>query len=450
MIRLPHVVLLAILLIPIRNANGQAGVSSMSLGSLRSGIELRFDEIRIEELINYHRHKLPLPSEDDRLRLSQVVELDNHGNAVFQIGISTPRALDRLAAPPLNLVLVIDRSGSMAGDRIARVKQSLRALIETIREVDLVSIVSFSDEARVDLKPSRKSDRIAIEHAVDQLEARGATNLYDGLMLAYRIAKKRMDRNKSNRIILLTDGIANRGVTDSSEIARDSARMGRPDIDLSTIGLGADFNRQLLRELADKGRGTVHFVADNADIHKTFVMEVDSLLSPAARDVRMTLDFGQLEPKVKMFGYRPEVKGSKYKFQFENLNCGATQVVIGEVKKPQSPIALRLRYIDAVTGTPVEIRQLIGLNRATIGDNGNGRDFEKNYAIARLAEALQQSVKLCDSMQMENASIRLQRAIRRTRRKFKPCSDRDVDRIVALATNQKDRIAAAVKSQKNH
>ena len=103
-------------------------------------------------------------------------------------------------------------------------------------------------------------------------------------MLGYAEAKKHFRKDATNRVILLTDGIANQGVVDPARIAAESREYNGQGIDLSTIGVGLDLNNDLLRTLARSGRGLYHFISDYKDINKVFVNEVQSLISSVAKN----------------------------------------------------------------------------------------------------------------------------------------------------------------------
>ena len=252
----------------LQHCHGQAAVSSMSSSALRAGIALKHTEIRVEELVNFHRHEISLPEWNQRVGFDTRSGKMADGKFAFQIGLATHRNVVAEHRPALNLVLVIDRSGSMSGDRIQNVKKSLLKLVGKLTSRDLISIVTYSDDARVCVETTQADKIQSIESAIRNIRAGGSTNLHAGLMKGYEIAKRNLDDARSSRVILLTDGLANRGVIDESEIASQSKTFNDQGIGLSTIGLGDSFNRSLLRELADAGRGAIHFVADAKDIQK--------------------------------------------------------------------------------------------------------------------------------------------------------------------------------------
>ena len=320
----------------------QGGVSSGSYGVARASIHSvgsngqyvlpKPDMFRVEEFINYHRHDLPLPTDRQKVLLNvQDLKLEN-GKTVFQFGLTTPRAMDTERMQPLNIVLVVDESGSMSGEKIQNLKAALNSFVERFRKTDKLTIVGFEQEARIILESTEKTKYKKINNAIKDIHANGSTNLHAGLMRGYEMAMKHFDKESINRVIFLTDGNANVGVTESEEIAEESRRCIKQGISLVTIGLGVDFNNGLLREIADSGRGVMHYVGDARDIKKVFVDEIDSVLAPAARKVKLTLDLEQGSSTPKIYGYQEQMEskddGQRYVFKLDDLNHGATQVVM--------------------------------------------------------------------------------------------------------------------------
>ena len=174
---------------------GQSGVSSGSFGVARAkfstiGANGQYvlpasDLFRVEEFINYHRHDLPLPKDGKRVLLDvQDLELAN-GKVVFQFGLTTPRAIDPDKMPPMNIVLVVDESGSMSGEKISNLKSALTSFVERFRKTDKLTIVGFEHEARVILESVEKTKYKKIAAAINDIHAGGSTNLHAGLTVSY-------------------------------------------------------------------------------------------------------------------------------------------------------------------------------------------------------------------------------------------------------------------------
>ena len=360
----------------------------------------------------------------------------------YQFGIATPREVDQEKIPPLNLVLVIDRSGSMSGERIAYVKKAILAFVERLRAEDRVAIVGFSDKASVLLEATCNTQQPKIINVVENLTVQSSTNLHAGLMLGYQQAVASFDAERTNRVILLTDGIANRGITDSAQIAKDSKAFNDRDISLSTIGLGHNLNHELLRELADAGRGLIHFVGNDAEIEKTFVAEVDSLLAPAATNVKLRIDLGTSLGSAQVFGCEPERKNSKLVFKLDDLNCGATQVVLIRVPDscPTDAISASLVYRDAISKD--KRRQSASLDPVVF----EHVDFEvaKNYTIAVLASGLKEAAQANLETGNAPALTRLSSSIRQAKKFEAVLQDKDVQRVLDIVKTHRQNLRRAI------
>jgi Mg-chelatase subunit ChlD len=357
------------------------------------------EEIAVEEFVNYHKHRLPLP------KVGQAVAMDTRwGNgeiaryqreAVLQIGFTTAEVDERTDLRPLNLVLVIDKSGSMAdSDKMSRVKESLRTMLTKLRANDIVSIVAFDTTAQVLYPASAVDDGDRLRYAIDCLTPGGSTNLHAGLMLGYTEAKKHFRSGSTNRVILLTDGIANQGVTEPGRIARDSAGYNSQGIDLSTIGVGLDLNNDLLRTLARSGRGLYHFISDYKDINKVFINEVQSLVSSVAKNVQVRIEYGSGLQIAKIFGYTPQYGKGYVTLALDDMNNGLTQVVMAKFRADSAdgalPLKVRLTYYDVRRKCMVEEVQDLRLVPAERESCDPLVDLEvkKNFTIAELADSL--------------------------------------------------------------
>ena len=396
------------------------------------------DEVAVEEFVNYHRHRLPLP------RAGQAVALDvrwgndligsSQRDAMMQIGFTTAHVNDRTDLRPLNLTLVIDKSGSMAdSDKMSRVKQSLHTMLTKLRADDIISIVVFDTEARVLYPAARIGDGHELRRAIDCIEPGGSTNLHAGLMLGYKEEAKNFRKGATNRVILLTDGIANVGVTKPEQIAAESSEYNATGIDLSTIGVGLDLNNDLLRTLARSGRGLYHFVSDYHDIEKVFVKEVQSLVSSVAKKVEVTIDHDPNLQISRVYGYSPRNRASGTSITLDDMNNGLTQVVMlgFHLRNPirrSYPVKVRLSYFDVRQQRMVEEVQDVVLRATADRDCDILVDSEvrKNATIAELAQSLYDMRENAKRQQYRSALDLLNGSIAGAYRRYPNMEDADI------------------------
>lgn len=431
-------------------ALAQEGTSTAAAARTRylseSGLLPASRDVAVDELINYHRHQIGRPKAGEAVALDVRwgnERLSGAGReAVLQIGFSTALAHDREQLRPLNLALVIDKSGSMAElDKMSRVKAALLTLVSQLRERDVLSVVVFDSEAQV-LSPSQPLvNREAVKQLIRGIEPGSATNIHAGLMLGYQEALRHYRQDATNRVILLTDGIANRGVTEPSAIARDSLRFNDRGIDLSTIGVGLDLNEDLLRQLAKSGRGLFHFVADVQDIEKVFIKELQSLVSPVASEPNVEIDYDSSLKLEHLYGYQPQLRKNGVTIKLDNMNHGLTQVVLLRFRlarpmPPQArlPVSVRLTYYDQSQKRVVKTEEAsVTVGNDSAGDLLADTEVGKNYSIAQLAQAIRDMAAASEARRYREAESLLTNAIARTYQRYPSLEDDDIKRTLLIA-----------------
>lgn len=431
-------------------ATAQRGTSTSSVGFAKAAIQhghdyaVRFvmpspNLFRVEEFVNYHEHQLPLPQGKDRVRLDVQKMSIAGGKSVVQLGITTPQELSSETMRPINLVLVVDESGSMFGEKIKNLKRAVTSMVKRIRKSDRVTIVGFENTARVILPATKKTRARKVAAAIESIRAGGGTNLHAGLMLGYEQALEHFDEERTNRVIFLTDGNANVGETESREIAKKSTECIERGVSLVTIGLGVDFNHGLLRELADSGRGVMHFINDAKDIEKTFVTEVESLLAPAAHKVKLSIEFEHLDGTPKFYGYETQLKrksDKRYVLMLDDLNHGATQVVLAKLPSHKMNGVARLSYIDSISNERVELK--CDLGEVVERDSSS---VPQNFAIALVANSLHNAAIASNEGCCAQAERELKRGIKKATKLVSPKEDVHVRRVVEIASQYHDRIS---------
>jgi Ca-activated chloride channel family protein len=213
--------------------------------------------------------------------------------ATLQIAVSTNVDPATLTRKPLNLIVVVDHSGSMWEDnRLEKVKVGLSTLVDNLEEGDRMALVQFDDRVDVLAPLGETLDRAKLHGIIDDLTPRGSTNIYGGLQRGFELASEAFSTERQNRVIFLSDGLATAGITDQQSIISMSDGFIESGIGLTTIGVGLSFDVALMRGLAEHGAGNFYFLEDAAAATEVFTQELDYFVQPLALDVRVEATAG--------------------------------------------------------------------------------------------------------------------------------------------------------------
>ena len=186
----------------------------------------------------------------------------------------SPKETERL---PLNLSLVIDRSGSMSGEPLEEAKKCASMLVDRMREKDRLSVVTYESHAEVLVTSQPVSHKSRLKSQIRGITTGGMTALYDGWSLGAEEVAKNSNDNFISRVLLLSDGQANRGLTDDDVIASHCQKMAEAGVTTSTYGLSEHFNENLMAGMASAGQGQAHYGQTAEDLMDPFQEEFDLL-----------------------------------------------------------------------------------------------------------------------------------------------------------------------------
>jgi len=235
---------------------------------------------------------------------------------------------------PVNVAIVLDKSGSMQGEKIARARDAAIMAIDRLRPDDIVSVVAYDSTVHVLVPATKVSNRNAIYLAIRRLEAGGSTALFAGVSKGAREVRKFLDRNRVNRIILLSDGLANVGPSSPGDLAELGSSFIREGISVTTIGLGLGYNEDLMTELARSSDGN-HMFAENAvDLAWAFDSEFGDVLSVVAQDVGLTIRCPAGIRPVRVLGRDAEIVGQTVTATLNQLYSNQMKYVLLEVELP--------------------------------------------------------------------------------------------------------------------
>ena len=323
---------------------------------------------------------------------------------------------------PLNISLVVDRSGSMSGDKLRYVKKAVEFVIQNLNPGDYLSIVQYDDQVQV-LSPSAPvTDKSALLRLVASIREGGSTNLSGGMLEGFNQVKITRKEGYVNRVLLLTDGLANVGITDPSQLYNIVQRQLQENgIGLSTFGVGADYNEELLLQLAERGGANYYFIETPDQIPQLFARELQGLLSVVAQNAMLHITFpSEFLSVAKVFGYLHQVSGNKLNINFNDVFSGEEKAIIVKfnVNNPISLVSnflVTLSYNDVVeTLDKINIEQLLVLsptNDAQLFRNSMNLETLENSVFFNSSEMFKEIMALSDRRNFDEVRVKLQIAL---------------------------------------
>ena len=263
--------------------------------------------IRPEEFVNSFQQDYERPDGNGFTVTVDGARTDSSNWSLVRVGLATRTADSTDERPPAALTFVIDVSGSMAETgRLDLAKKSLDEMTDRLRDDDSVALVTFSDEAETVLPMTRlDGHRGQVHDAIDELETQSSTNLGAGVETGYATAAEGLRKGATNRVVLISDGLANTGDTNADLILERIANERRDHgITLFGVGVGSDYGDALMEKLADKGDGHTAYVSNDTDARKVFVDQLPQNIDLTARDAKAQVAFDpETVAQFRLIGY---------------------------------------------------------------------------------------------------------------------------------------------------
>jgi Ca-activated chloride channel family protein len=277
--------------------------------------------------------------------------------------------------PPVDLALVIDRSGSMSGGKLDAARRAAQGIVRRLADGDRVALVQYDSTAEV-LVPLGALDpggRVRLEQAIGGIVERGGTNLHGGMVLGQRELLGRQRSNPAsvagrvNRVVLLSDGQANEGITDRTTLGRIAGAAADQGVRLTTVGIGLGFNEDLMELLAENGRGRYYYAQDAGSLDQVFAGELAALQATVASATELRLVPGCPGVEVlEVFGYETRRQGAATVVPMVDLSGGDSRRLVAKLRVPTGAtgradlLAVELAYTDTRTRRPGASALLLG------------------------------------------------------------------------------------------
>lgn len=268
----------------------------------------------------------------DALASSSVLKSGESQRVFVRVGLESVLTKAQRVRASLNIAIVIDRSGSMAGAKIEEAKRAAAMAVGRLSARDIVSVVSYDDRVEVEVPATRASDKQWMLDRIRRLTPRGSTAIHAGLLAGAAEVRKFKSRETVNRIVLLSDGLANVGPRTPREFVSLGQELGSEGIVVSTVGLGLGYNEDLMAGLARAADGNHSFVQEPQDLAQFFVKEFDEAQAIVGQDavIRITVPDG-VKP-LRGLGREAKIEGNAILYRVGQLVGGTSQALIAEVE----------------------------------------------------------------------------------------------------------------------
>ena len=263
---------------------------------------------------------------------------------------------------PLNIALVLDRSGSMATEgKMDNVKEAAKFVVRNLKRDDILSLVTYESNVQVVVPAQKIRNKNKIISFINNLNADGSTNLSGGMLQGYSEVAKYYKTGQVNRVLLLSDGLANVGITRSDKLQELCNGKTSSGMSLSTFGVGADFDEDLLQGLSDRGKGNYYFIGSSERIPNVFTSEMTGLLAIAAQNVKVDVKIAPGVSVEKVYGFLSATEDNR------------TEIALGDVfSNDHLTITIQLRLPGAIRDSLQLAR--VSLSYDDVANQGNRID----------------------------------------------------------------------------
>jgi Ca-activated chloride channel family protein len=308
---------------------------------------------------------------------------------------------DRKRAP-VNLAFVIDRSGSMSGEKVRLAKEAVAQSLRRLGSDDRFSVVVYDDQIELIAGSTLATAqaRQTVLARLAEIEGRGSTNLGGGWLRGAEQVARAMSAEGANRVLLLTDGLANVGITDPADLTRHASELRSRGVSTTTFGVGADFDESLLQQMATAGGGNFYFIAQASSIADLITSEVGEALDIVARDVVLELNAPEQMLVESLSPYPFERRGTRTLVQLGALVAEQLSQVVLRLNFPLGEVGRETGVVVSLSdsnGTDTETVHTLDWRYADSATNDvQERDVEVDRAVASVfaARARQEAARL--------------------------------------------------------
>lgn len=350
-----------------------------------------------------------------------LIKRETPSQRIIEVCITAPTSRAGAARTGLNLALVLDRSGSMTGHKIGFAKKAADHVLSLLGDIDKVSLVAFDDEvlSLPAAVPVTEEGRRKLKDLVHSIEPGGSTNLSGGWLQGCQQVAEIANKQTINRTLLLTDGLANEGITDMEELGMHARQIHNLGVSTSTFGIGEGFNEHLLELMANQGGGNFYFIETPERIPEIFARELKELTAITAHNVEIEIELpAHVEAQVPG-GWKQEQKENRLRIWVGDMASDQTREIYLKLLTPpsESMVSLDINVTVRALGEKealLEARTRLALRYADsdqVAAAPPNRPLLSRFSEVEVAEAANEALKLERKGKLKEAKLRLKHSL---------------------------------------
>ena len=338
----------------------------------------------------------------------KLVPREVSGQRIVEIEIQAPEASAAHRRFPLNLGLVLDRSGSMNGEKLEQAKQTLRRIVEQMADGDIVSVVIFDDQIRTIANGVHINapNRQELLHSIGMIEAGGSTNLTDGWLTGCNCVAEGPQGNFLRRTLLVSDGLANQGITNHEVIIGHAAAIFERGITTSTFGVGRGFDEHLLEGMANHGGGNFAYIESAGAIDHTILQEFKDLMTVTAKGVSVEITLPNGCDASVPGEWKTEKKGQRICVSLSDLPAGRVTTLFLNLLTPPGEGQLVLSAIVRYENEKNEKSSAIGELTLQYATQQKAAQAQRDAGLVSRFAAVETGQRMNEALKLERAGHR--------------------------------------------
>ncbi len=380
-------------------------------------------------------------------------------NVVLKVTLDAPPTPAHIKRPKVNLALVLDQSGSMSGPKIEQAKAAAVEALTRLGVQDVFGVVVYDTNVHTIVPAQHATNLNSIIHTIKQIRTGGSTALFGGVSQGAAEIRKNLENDYIHRIVLLSDGLANVGPRMPEDLGRLGAALLKENISVTTVGVGVDYNEDLMARLAQRSDGNTYFVESGFDLPRIFAAELGDVLNVVAKQVKVIITLPKDVRPIHIIGREGRIKGQNIELSMNQLYGDQEKYALVEVNLPKSVAGSKIKIAQVEVGyeNPFTKEREIsrGISYAAFSSDpkkvakSSNLDVIREYQLNLNALAQEKAIQLSDQGKKPEAVKKLKQSAAKLEKLGRLYKDKTLLQEAEAVADQAEQIEEKGMSKKN-